>query len=153
MHAPLTTSAQLLIANARESRFDAKCKLLIDHAIANATGAEADIFRDRAQRPLKGNGRRVCVYAITLEGRDVVKIGMSRFPYERLEQINRSMPDTARLYAFIDGTHLCELAAHVLLAEHRIKLEWYTFNSDVARFVEEFFHVLNPGERINSCYC
>jgi len=76
------------------------------------------------------------VYFIRPVGMDgPVKIGFTRSPVARLDQINKWVPWELEIAATVGGTLKTELRFHTLLEAHRMRGEWFHGSPDVLAVV------------------
>jgi DNA-binding transcriptional regulator YdaS (Cro superfamily) len=74
-------------------------------------------------------------YIYAMRAEDIVKIGWSKKPEQRLSKVNSDSPVFVTLVGFVPGTLEQEQALHDLLSPWRMTNEWYRAWGAVAEFI------------------
>lgn len=71
------------------------------------------------------------IYFIQREPCGLVKIGCSRRPLQRLQGLQAAHPERLRLFRLLRGARDEERYVHDLFAAHRVRGEWFCFDSSM----------------------
>ena len=87
--------------------------------------------------------RRAWVYAIGPLDGDVIKIGSTVSPWERLQTLQTSHPERLAVFALMPGGVREERALHREFAEHRVRAsgEWFRLAPQVIRWCKQWWGV------------
>jgi hypothetical protein len=93
--------------------------------------AETVPFLMKAKLDLPRGYNGPCVYIISSEGSDLVKIGWGLDPKARLRMHQTGSPDRLRLIRLLPGGQKTERAFHVEFASQRVRGEWFSFLTEM----------------------
>lgn len=83
------------------------------------------------------------VYFIADTTNNVVKIGYSKSPKNRLKQLQTSNSNVLVLLGFMDGNKEEEIHLHKLFSKHQLQGEWFSLNN------EDILDYININNLIN----
>ena len=92
--------------------------------------------RKAQQRARKDAATGVLVYFIVDEQRQVVKIGMSQNPENRLKELQTGNPHPLTLAAIVPGGYVLERQLHERFAAHRLSGEWFQLTREIRGQIE-----------------
>jgi hypothetical protein len=96
-----------------------------------------------------GHGK---VYFIATECMRYCKVGWSRNPYSRLEQIKVCSPFKINLIATIDDPERTqELYYHRLFAKERMNGEWFSITGRLRSFLDSYAELFSSEEMYDRC--
>lgn len=92
------------------------------------------------------------VYFALAEDQQLVKIGVGRNVWKRLEQIQTSCPYKLRIVAVLEDGHLKEQELHRRFAAYRLQGEWFRYEGELKSFIDEICICFNKRAEASAEY-